>query len=215
MVGTSSNIYVSITGPQQADSEHGYRRPRHTWMLSVEQKPFHVPGTPNKHREPVHYAAAANRETGVYTINTHEIHSDPGIIGNILIAESAHASPEEVHRILKAELAEHAPPAPSIEATSPDIDDEPEQWIRRAIRGLQENKMADWFDVNEFMTFAHGYMANRMDTEADSPALIAYPKIHEDHEKKASKHKFWISHPMSGRTKTNASGEAMVYGGLM
>ena len=214
MVGTSSNIYVSITGPQ-LDSGEPYRRPRHTWMLSIEQKPFHIPGTPNKHREPVHYAAAKNPDTGIYSINTREIESEPGIIGNILIAESAHASPEEVHQILKHELAEHAPPAPSVDGTAQDIEDEPEQWIRKAIRGMQERKISAWFDVNEFMTFAHGYMANRMDKEADAPALIAYPKIHEDHEKKASKHKFWLSHPMAGRTKTNNSGEAMTYGGLM
>ena len=78
---------------------------------------------------------------------------------------------------------------------------------------MQERKIAQAFDIDEFMTYAHGYEANRAENEA--PALVAYPKIHKDHEKKSSKHKFWISYPPTRRTKTNTNGEASTYGGLM
>ena len=178
-------------------------------MISVEQHHLNIPGMQHKQREPVHYAATRNKESGKYTINTQSIDSDPGIIGNILIAESAHTSAEQIHKI----LAEDMGPSSSTLSPKDHHEEEPEHWIRKALRSLHEHKVVESFNVDEFMTFAHGYMANRNDGEA--PALIAYPKIHKDHEKKASKHKFWVSHPMAERTKTNSRGEASVYGGLM
>ena len=207
MVGGTSNVYVSVT--RAPDSVHGgdYRKPRHTWMISIEPHHLHLPGTPRKDPEPIHYAATRNEETGVYTINTHQTESEPAIIGNILIAESVHTSAEQVHTLLEEILG------PNSSRSGKAGGEEPEHWIRIALRAMQERKIAEAFSLDEFMTFAHGYEANRMDNEA--PALIAYPKIHKDHEKKASKHRFWVSHPMANRTKTNDRGEATTYGGLM
>ena len=217
MLGSStSNIYVSVTGPKDNDHGSGYRRPEHTWMISVESHHIGVVGMPHKQKEPIHYAASRNMETGVYTINTHEISAGPGIIGNILIAESANVSAEKIHEILEEEIGPSSPPAASSKPSSKGSDpsgEEPEDWIRKAIQGFQKRKVAEPFDVEEFMMFAHGYTANRVENE--TPALIAYPKIHKDAEKKSSKHKFWISTPMAGRTKTNTNGEALKYGGLM
>ena len=204
MVGTNSNnIYVSVTGPRDSGREAGYRKPQHTWLISIEQHPHHVPGTSHKTVEPTHYAATKNHETGVYTVNIHPIESEPGIIGNIIIAESVHASADQVRKIIEEALA-------SGSDSSKSSDHEPEAWIRKAIRGLQQQKIAHEFNIDDFMTFAHGYVASRLDNEA--PALMAYPKVHRDHEKKSNKHKFWVSHPMAHRTKVNKSGEALVYG---
>ena len=207
MVSTS-NIYVSVTQAKDKDHRHGYRRPQHIWMLSVEPHHMHIPGTPRKETEPIHYTAKMDEASGVYTIKVHQPENEPSIIGNILIAESAHTSAEQFQSMLEDVLG----PKSSGKSGVKDSDD-PEHWIRTALHAMHERNIAEKFNLEEFMTFAHGYEANRIDKEA--PALVAYPKIHKDHEKKANKHKFWISHPMANRTKTNQHGEATTYGGLM
>ena len=207
MVGTA-NVYVSVTRALDEKNANGYRKPQHSWMLSVEPHHTHIPGTQHKDVEPIHYAAFRDEETGIYSIRQHSSDNEPAIIGNILIAESVHTSPEQVHVILELVFN----PSDPSKAGAHDGDDL-EHWIRTAVHAIQEHKIAHPFNVDEFMTFAHGYEASRMENEA--PALVAYPKIHKDYEKKANKHKFWITHPMSSRTKTNHKGEAMTYGGLM
>lgn len=207
-----SNIYVSVTRARNTVGE-GYHRPLHTWMISVEQHTgiLHIAGKSDKDPEPVHFAAEINDETGVYTINIHAATSEPAIIGNILIAEDAHTSVDEVHRLLEQEFGQSSDR--SLHKHTSGEGEDAEQWIKNAIRTLQSSKHVEKFSAEEFMTFAHGYEANRMDGEGH--ALIAYPKAHKEHEKKASKRGFWISHPMSSRTKMNKNGEASVYGGLM
>ncbi len=207
MVGTTSNIYVSIGGPRDSGRKDGYRKPLHAWMISVEPHYTHVPGTSYKQTEPLHYAATKDTETGAWTVEPHEITDEPGIIGNILIVESAHIQPDKIHGMLKEDMAS----SPSKDMAS--SDDEPEHWILSVIHGLQRRNIAQHFDIDEFIMYTHGYLANRLDNEA--PALIAYPKIHKEPEKKSSKHKFWVTTPMANRTKTNTSGEALKYGGLM
>lgn len=193
-----ANLYVSVTRAQRAEGE-GYRRALHTWMLSVEPHPFHVPGTHHKDIEPIHYTASKKDEG--YTITTHPSTSEPAIIGNILIAEDAHTTPAYIHKILLQEN------------THSDCAGDAEHWIQSALLAMQKHKVIESFDVDTFMTFARSYEASRMDGEGSS--LIAYPKLHKEPEKKTSKHKFWVSHPMSERTKVNGKGEASVYGGLM
>lgn len=178
-------------------------------MLSIEPHHTHVFGMGRKDPEPIHYAAARNAETGIYTINTHQAESEPAIIGNILVAESVSTSPEQLHKLFE-EVLGHGNPNPN---PSKDDNDDPEYWIRRALEAMQQQKIAQTFDLDEFMTWAHGYEANRIENEA--PALVAYPRIHKDHEKKASKSSFWISHPTAKRVRKNDRGEAMTYGGLM
>lgn len=79
------------------------------------------------------------------------------------------------------------------------------------------------------MTYAHGqsdrtsilqryllmsttaYAANRAEHEA--PAMVAYPRLNKDHEKKAQKHQFWVTYPMASKVSPrNGFGK---YGGLM
>lgn len=203
-----ANIYVSIARPASEPHQETYHRSRHTWMLSVEPHHTYIPGVKRKDPEPVHYAATRNEETGIYTIKTHQAESEPVIIGNILVVESAHASPEDIHKLLEELLG----PGSSTK-TKDGGSDEPEHWIRRALRAMQKQNIAQQFDVEEFMLFGKSYEENRMENEA--PALIAYPKIHKDHEKKTNKHRFWVTHPMAARTKKNDRDEALTYGGLM
>lgn len=212
MVGASSNIYVSVTGPQAEGKHDGYRRQQHIWLISVEPHHSAIPGLSHKDREPLHYAASKDPETGVYTLKSFEIADGPGIIGNILIVESAHVSSDKLREALEEDLGPTSPISKSKDREP--SDDEPEHWIRNAIHGLQQRKLAESFQIEEFMMFAHGYLANRLENE--TPAMIAYPKIHKDHEKKSSKRKFWISHPTAERrTRVNSNGDALVYGGLM
>lgn len=213
MVGPStSNVYVSITRQPDKGDGHGTRRPEHTWLLSVE--PHHsavrVPGVSHKDAEPIHYGASLDHKTGKFTITAQPSENAPAIIGNILVAESAKTSVEKVHTLLEQALG----PNSSLDKSNQQYEDEPELWIRSALHTLHQNQIGEQFDIDQFMTFAHGYMANRQEDEA--PALIAYPKAHKEPEKKDSKHKFWISHPTAQtRTKTNSRGEATTYGGLM
>ncbi|KAK5171133.1 uncharacterized protein LTR77_004277 [Saxophila tyrrhenica] len=209
---SKANIYVSVTRSTNGKGE-GYHRPLHTWLVSVEPhhgSKFHIRGTSHKDPEPIHYGAAKNEETGIYTINTHPHDSEPAIIGNILIAEEVSTSDQQVHKLLEEELGESSKRTVEDRRSS---GQEAEYWIEHAIRALQKRKLMDAFGVEQFMTFAHAYEANRMDGEGQ--ALVAYPRAHKEPEKKASKHKFWVSHPMANRTRTNGHGEASVYGGLM
>jgi len=206
-----ANIYLSVTRAVDIPHQETYHRPIHTWMLSIEPHHTHFAGVGRKDPEPIHYSASRNEETGVYTIKTHQAESEPLIIGNILVVESTHASPEDIHKLLEELLG------PGSQTKSKDDgggnDDEPEHWIRRALHAMQKRNIAQHFDIEELFIFARSYEARRMEDEA--PALVAFPKIHKDHEQKASKHKFWITHPMAARTKTNDRGEASTYGGLM
>lgn len=216
MVGSSCNVYVSITGPQDSErrssgQQKHYRRPQHTWLISIEPHHSHLMpgiGHKDKDREPVHYVATWDPEAETYTIDTHSLVRDPGIIGNILIVEEAHVSTERLHSMLKEDLS---PLSPRKDHAS--SEDEPEHWLRGAIHGLQHRKVAQPFDVDEFLMFAHGYVANRLENEA--PALIAYPKIHKEADKKSSKSRFWVSTPTQHRTRKDSSGQAKIYGGLM
>ncbi|KAF2483396.1 hypothetical protein BDY17DRAFT_345987 [Neohortaea acidophila] len=218
MVGSSCNVYVSITGPKPSehDSSHrpGYHRPQHTWLISIEPHHSHLMpgiGHKDKDREPIHYAATWDAEAETYAIATHSLVRDPGIIGNILIVEEAHVSTERLHGMLKEDVSPLSPPSKRRDHAS--SEDEPEHWLRGAIHGLQHRNVAQKFDVDEFFLFAHGYVANRLENEA--PALIAYPKIHKEADKKSSKSRFWVSTPTQHRTRKDSSGQAKIYGGLM
>ncbi|KAK3049260.1 hypothetical protein LTR09_009438 [Extremus antarcticus] len=206
------NIYVSVT---RAAKENGdrYHRPVHAWLISIEPHhghSFHIPGTSHKEPEPIHFAAAKDEDTGIYTISIHPHDSEPAIIGNILIAEEVQTSDQQIRKLLEEELGEES------KRTADDrrsTGQEAEHWIEHAIKAMHKRNIIETFDVGQFLTFAHSYEASRMDGEAQ--ALVAYPGIHKEPEKKDSKNRFWVSHPMSNRTRVNNRGEASVYGGLM
>ena len=90
-------------------------------------------------------------------------------------------------------------------------DEEPHRWLRRALHVLQTHKLTDTFDVGEFMSFAHGYAAQREDHEG--PAMVAYPRLHKEPEKKHQKHSFWLSYPMQSHKSKDP--ESRIYGNLM
>lgn len=130
MLGSSkSNIYVSVAqgGDQAIEGEHRYHRTQPEWYLSLEPHKHHIPGVPHKKdAEPVHYHAKLDH-SGNYSISTHSVKTEPEIIGNVLVAENAKTSSEEVQTVLKEKLTAGPSNMPS-EQTS---EDEPEHWIRK------------------------------------------------------------------------------------
>lgn len=205
MFGDSSNIYVSATRGYQPDDgrdDEGYRRTQHTWLVSIEPHKHYIPGLPRHKLELTHYYAT--HDDGTYTIQKH---STDGIIGTILVAEAAHTTAEKIREALEEGLKSTETSLPS-EQTA---DGESDRWVRKGLHALQEHKIISTFDVGEFMTFAHAFIANRLDREA--PAMIAYPRLHKDHTKKAQKHSFWLSYPMRSHSEKDA--ESRLYGGLM
>lgn len=208
MFGPKTTIYVSISTNYdyvQGEGRH-YMKPQYTWMLSVEPHKHHLPGA--KHAEPVHYSASWDSRRNQYQI--HPIGAmNLGIAGKIMIAESAHVSPEKVANLLEEGLQRDSASLPSELNTS----EGSEHWIRLALRELQNDDVLPDFDVGEFMTFAHGYVTDRLDTESGGtvPASIPYPKLHKAPVQKSKSNGFWLSYPA---TRSNKNGDRL-YGGLM
>lgn len=209
MISTTANIYISVGQALHhgSDESQGYHRQKHTYLISVEPHHFRVPGMPHHEATLTHFEAIKEPTSGMHGLAKYTSKDSPGIIGNILISESAHTTVEKVHKILSERLA--------ASAASEDAyaDDEDEHRLRTFIHALQEHEMVVRFKVDEFVLWTHSYLMDRLNNEA--PALIAYPRAHRDYEQKASKHKFWITYPMADKTRTNSHGEATVYGGLM
>ncbi|TKA69444.1 hypothetical protein B0A55_07108 [Friedmanniomyces simplex] len=209
MVAASCNIYLSAAQPHApkdgGESDTGRHHPdRYTWLISVEPHKSHMPFILKHKVEPVHCYASREEGEAAYSLHTH---GTDGIIGTILVKEGAHGDAAHIHQALEADLKSASASAPSEEV--PDGKDD--RWIRKALHILQAHEFTDAFDVGELVTFARGYFANRLDS--DAPARIAYPGLHKDHKEKSSKHHFWLSYP----TKAANSGdpESRIYGGLM
>lgn len=210
MINGTANIYVSIGQAlrRQSDESQGYRRAQHTYLISVEPHQFHVPGMPQHQTTITHFEPMKDNTSGNYGIVKYTSKNAPGIIGNILIAESAHTSVEKVHKLLSDRL----PSTPESRETDDSFaDNENEHFTRMFIHALQDQDVAVKFRIDEFMTWIHSYVADRLDNQA--PALIAYPKAHREHEKKSSKHSFWRVNSMKDKTRKNSKGEATMYGG--
>lgn len=208
MFGSKTNVYVSIS------TSYGYvkgedrqnMKPQHTWMLSVEPHKSPLSGT--KESELVHYSASWDSRRNQYQI--HPVGATPfGIAGKILITESAHTSPDKIAHLLEEGLQRDGASLPAeLEASEGS-----EHWIRLALHDLQNDKVLPNFDVGEFMTFAHGYVADRHDPESRGtiPATMRYPKLFKQQAKKPKSNGFWISYPSAS---PNSSSDR-VYGGLM
>ena len=221
MLDQKSNIYLSVSRGYDSASPDGpphYRKPQHIWMLSVEPHKHHIPGIPDKHPQPVHIGATWDEDSNRYSLHSLAAGSDYGIVGNILISDSASVKVDEIQKLLERHLDSSASGSstasnlPSKEFSS----DESDHWIRLGLHVLQRNNTLEAFDVGEFMTFAHSFVAQRLDEDSDAPAMIAYPHLHADHEKKSKKRKFWISYPTSASTDSkNKNVKDKLYGGLM
>ncbi|KAF2718688.1 hypothetical protein K431DRAFT_197493, partial [Polychaeton citri CBS 116435] len=185
-----SNVYVSATkGVDRSESDlHKYRRAEHKWMISVEPHQHHTPLIhKEKHPEPYHFFAVWDETSQTYDITSTGAEDHEGIIGNILVSDHAKTNIDEMKALLVTRLRHQNSSLPS-EATSPE---EPEHWIRVALHALQDDELVERFDVGEFMTFAHAFIANRLGDNG-APAMVAYPVLHKDHEKKKQHQNFWL-----------------------
>ena len=211
MNNSTANIYVSVghSVRRGSDASHGYRKQKHSYLISVEPHRFHIPGTPHHEATLTHFEAIKDADSETYGIVKYTSKNAPEIVGNILIAESAHTTVDKIHQVLSEKLSS------SVAEGSSDsyADDEDEHWIKTFVHALQHHEMVVNFKVDEFFVWTHSYLMDRLDNQA--PALIAYPRAHKDHEQKTSKHQFWITYPMQEKTRTNSRGEATMYGGLM
>ncbi|CAK3769533.1 Hypothetical predicted protein [Lecanosticta acicola] len=218
MLGSKkANIYVSVTDGHtsiKADSDHldHMAKPSGSWFLSVEPHKHHMLGLPRKkHPEPLHYSAMQDESSGNDLVRTHSVSSQPIILGNILVAENAKTTPEEILQLLNEKLVS----APSFVPSESTSENEPDRWIRKALHILQAEHIIETFDVGEFMTFAHGYAAKRADHSAS--AMVTYPELNRGHEKKVRSKKFWVDYPMAAKPepRDRIEGNAQKYGGLM
>jgi len=208
MFGPKTNVYVSIsTGYDyvQGEGRH-YMKPQHTWMLSVEPHKHHLPGA--KHAEPIHYSASWDSHRAQHHIRPVGA-TNLGIAGKILITESANASTDKFARLLEEGLQRDGASLPAELNTS----EGSEPWIRMALHELQNDKILPAFDIGEFMTFAHGYVADRLGSEppGTAPATMPYPKLHKAQVKKPKSNGFRVSYPAAS---SNRNGDR-IYGGLM
>jgi hypothetical protein len=200
MVGSSSNIYISATPGYEAKEgrdDQGYRRQQHTWLISIEPHRHAIPFIPRHKQEPTHFVAKHDETAKAYKI---EEYPTQGIIGTILIAEGSHGSAEDIRKALEEGLHSTDAKLPSEQTAEHDTD----RWIRKGVHVLQEQKLMKACDAGELMTFAHAYVANRLDREA--PSMIAYPGLNKDHEKKARKQGFWLSYPTQNPKSAGGGG---------
>ncbi|KAK3112320.1 hypothetical protein LTR53_011526 [Teratosphaeriaceae sp. CCFEE 6253] len=203
----SSNIHVSAAQGRahpEDEADERYHRTQLTWLLSIEQpQKHHVPFTTRHTADAIHYHAGHSDDKDGYHIHPFTTHD---ILGTILIKEGAHGDAAHIIQTLEAALKPTQPTHQEVD------DDDSDRWLRKALHALQTQRVIETFDVGEFMTFAHGYFASRLDGEV--PARIAYAGPHKDHHRgEKARHSFWLSYPTKGAR--GGDQESRVYGGLM
>jgi hypothetical protein len=213
-----THIFVSIYHDQPRSASHG----GHHDSLPAQSYRWTILVEPAKHRRlSLHHG---DTEPVLFLINKdnssswacHFRHLDPtdeeNFVGKIHIGESRNATTIQVEELLRARLLPEGEEWPR-ERTS-------EYWIRAAVHALQEGGLVEKFELDDFMTFAKGYVAER---EADAsedvaPAAIEYARIERPEHRSPSKKLglgFWISYPQSAFHSPLRSREASPYGGLM
>lgn len=184
MFNSTANIYVSVgpalrRGSNESNGSH-YRRPRHTYMISVEPHHFHLPGLPQHNTNLTHFEITQDTHTGYHGITAHSSRTAPGIVGNVLIAKSAQATVDKVRKALEQKLAS----AETVDDAY--ADDEDEHRLRGFLHALQDSGIIAKFDIDEFVMWIHGYAVDR--SNGTAPTLIAYPRAHKEHQQKIIVH---------------------------
>lgn len=210
IINTKANIYVSIGQQPRRDSDESlaYRREKHTFMISVEPRHVHIPGTPRHDAALTHFEAIKDVATSNYGIAKYSSKKSHGVIGNVLIAESAHVSTDKVHKILSEKLAMATK---ALEDGDSYADNEDEHWIRAFVHALQDREAVANFRLDEFITWLHGFLADRVNDQA--PTLVTYPRAHMDHDRGPSKGGSQIRQPLAKKTRTNSRGGSSSPGG--
>lgn len=214
-----THIFVSIyNDPPKSASQEGSSQSRHShalrWAILVE---------PHKHRrlslhhtdpEPVLFLISRDHTSSSWA--SHFRHPEPvdeeNLIGKIHIGESKHASTVKIEELLRARLLPDEEEWP-VERTS-------EYWVRAAVHALKEGGVIEPFDLDEFMTFARGYVAERQAAVSEdlAPAAIEYAHVAKHESSPAAKKSgrgFWLSWPHSASNSPARSREGSPYAGLM
>lgn len=147
-MGGSTNIYVTaVKGDGFGEEVKGqrYRRIRHKWLLSVEPHKRSLLGREHK-AELIHFHADRMDEDAAFEIQRH---GGKGIIGTVLIKEKAHVDVDHLREALSDDLNA---------ANSSEVCEDSDRWLRKVLHLLQDHKYTDEFSVDDFMTFAHGYV---------------------------------------------------------
>jgi hypothetical protein len=214
-----THIFVSVyddrgKAASQEGSHDAHHSHTHRWTILVE---------PHRHRrlslhhtdpEPVLYLISRDHTSSSWAC--HSRHLDPAdeenLIGKIHIGESKNATTVQVEELLRARLLPDAEEWP--------LDRTSEYWVRAAIHALQEGGLVEHFDLDDFMTFARGYVAERQAAVSEdlAPAAIEYAHIAK-HGRSAAVKKtgrgFWLSWPHSASNTPARSRDGSPYGGLM
>jgi len=219
-----SHIYISIYDDQDGSTSRGNREKQeeeahdgdyYRWAILVEPYKHHMLSLHHSGTEPLIFFIRREEETSSWACHTRP--PDQGdeqklLVGKILIGESKLATTVGVEELLRARLLPD-PETSLAERTS-------EQWIRGAIRALQDEALVEQFDLDEFMTFARGYVKERLATSEDlaPAAVVEYgddAKHRSGNGPKKTGRGFWMSYPQSGTSSPARSREASPYGGLM
>jgi hypothetical protein len=218
-----THIFVSIYNdrPKSLSHEgsHGshesqHSRSSHRWTILVE---------PHKHRrlslhhsdpEPILFLISRDHASSSWA--SHTRHPEPAdeenLIGKIHIGESKNVTTVQVEELLRARLLPDGEEWP--------LDRTSEDWIRAAVHALQEGGVVERFGLDEFMTFARGYVVERQAAVSEdlAPAAIEYAHVAKHATGpvvKKSGHGFWLSWPHSASNVPARSREGSPYGGLM
>ena len=172
MINATANIYVSVgqVHHQESNGSHGYKKENTLHMISVEPHRFQVPGMAHHEAPHTHFEAIKDHAASTYGLVKYTSKDPPGIIGNILIADSAHTTVDKIHNVLSE--------AVSLSLAGPNVgdtwaDNEDEHWIKTAIHALQDHDMVVKFKIDEFITWTHSYLMDRQNNEAPALACVS------------------------------------------
>lgn len=184
LLNSTANIYVSVgqalrKGSAQSDGSR-YHRPKHTYLISVEPHRLRIPGTPQHDTPLTHFEAITDPVTGDRSIATYSSRTAPPIIGHILVARSTQATVDKVRKALAEKFRS------AREAEDAYADDEEEHHLRMHLHALRDHGLIAKFDIDEFISWTHGYAVERSSDLA--PSLVTYPRAHKEHQRKAALH---------------------------
>jgi hypothetical protein len=214
-----THIFVSIyyDGPKSVSREESHQSRHshpHRWTILVE--PHRHQRLSLHHTDPKPVLFLISRDHTSSSWASHSRHpeavDDESLVGKIHIGQSKHPSTVKIEELLRARLLPDGGEWP--------LDRTSEHWARAAVHALQEGGVVERFDLDDFMTFARGYVAQRQVAAAQdlAPAAIEYAHVAKHASSpavKKSKHGFWLSWPHSASNSPVRSRESSPCAGLV
>lgn len=186
------------------------------WTILVEPHKQHMLSLHHSGIEPLIFFIRREDQSRSWACRTRRPDPDDeqNLVGKILIGESKQlASTVRVEELLRARP--HLPPDEETSLTKRKC----EQWIRGAVRALQEEGLVEKFDIDDFMVFAKRYVKDRQLAPGEGlpPANVDYSKVtttNRGREPKKSGRGFWLSYPNSAASSpARKPGEKHPFGG--